>query len=66
MLDNLYAAGQALCLLGLAWGAWLAVCSSETATALREAGAGHRRRRAHPGRALEREDPHVSSLGYWP
>jgi hypothetical protein len=64
MLDYLYAAGQALCLIGLAWGAWLALASSETLRALREASARHRSRSGRH-RTADVDDPHASSLGYW-
>lgn len=67
MLDYLYALGQTLCLLGLGWGAWLVVTASELATTLREAGFRHRpRSQSRRQRRTAAEDPHVSSLGYWP
>jgi hypothetical protein len=66
MLDALYAIGQALCLLGLAWGALLAIGTSETFTALDQASVEYRRRVARKQRDANDEDPHVSSLGYWP
>ena len=66
MLDALYSVGQILCLLGLAWGALLAIGTLETFIALREARVGHRRRLGRARRDADMEDPHVSSLGYWP
>ena len=66
MLDYLYVVGQILCLLGLAWGAWLALGSSELVAALREAGIGRRGLRRRRQRGADVEDPHVSGLGYWP
>jgi hypothetical protein len=66
MLDYLYAVGQILCLLGLAWGARLALGSSELIAALREAGIARRGLRRRRQRGADVEDPHVSGLGYWP
>ena len=60
MLDFLYFAGEVLCLMGLAYGAFLTLRNSETFTALGPPWLGRRRKVA------EEQDPHVSSLGYWP
>ncbi len=66
MLDDLFMLGQALCLLGLGWGAWLAVTASELAVALRELKSRPQLRSRDKRRLTAAEDPHVSSLGYWP
>jgi hypothetical protein len=67
MLDFLYSLGQVLCLFGLAYGAILAMNSSETFIALGKSRFEHRRRKRGGARPhADGADPHVSSLGYWP
>ncbi len=58
MLDFLYSLGQALCLLGLAYGALLAMGNSKTFTARREARNAHRRQKDRSKRDADGQDPH--------
>jgi hypothetical protein len=57
MLDFLYSLGQALCLLGLAYGALLAMGNSKTFTARREARNPHRRQKDRSKRDADGQDP---------
>jgi hypothetical protein len=66
MLDFLYSLGQALCLLGLVYGALLVTGNSKTFTARREACNAHRRQKNRSKRDVEGQDPHSIELGYWP
>jgi hypothetical protein len=66
MLDFLFAVGQGLCLLGLGWGAWLAFWHSEAFALLRATMSRHRTRLDGARRQTAADDPHASSLGYWP
>ena len=63
MLDVLYFVGQVLFLLGLAYGACLAITTSTVFLAIREA---QRERRRKLRRDTTESDPHGTELGYWP
>jgi uncharacterized membrane protein (UPF0136 family) len=65
MVDFLYSLAQVLCVLGLAWGAILAISTSETLIALGQARFEHRVRTRRARRHPTGEDPHLSRLGYW-
>jgi hypothetical protein len=63
MLDFLYALGQVLCLLGIAWGAILAITTSKTFIALDQARCERRRRTRRARRLPTDEDAQLSRPG---
>jgi hypothetical protein len=64
MLDILYSLGQVLCLLGLGWGAMLAISTSETFIVLDQARFERRLRTRRARCYPTSEDPHVGRLGF--
>lgn len=66
MLDFLYFLGQVLSLVGLAYGAYLAIGHSKACLADGQARFERRRVRRRAQREADEQDAHVTELGYWP
>jgi hypothetical protein len=66
MLDLLYSLGQTLCLLGLAYGAILAINTSETFIALGQARFERRLRTRRERRLPVDDDPDIPMFRYCP